>query len=95
MALNMKVNVFFSLNIQNLIITKKFKNKISYIFVIGKIKTTSMTPIRHPGFLSFGSVDSYTLISPSSPYVSLDLSLGLADRSRLFPLKENILTSQY
>ena len=55
------------------------------------MKPKSMTPIRHPGFLSFGSVASYTLISPSSPYVFLDLALGLADRSHLFRLKENIL----
>ena len=38
-----------------------------------------MTPAKHPGFLSFGSVSLYTLISPSSPYFIFDLVL----RSRL------------
>ncbi len=50
-----------------------------------------MTPAKHPGFLSFGSVSLYTLISPSSPYFIFDLVLRsrwqespFKDGSRLF-----------
>ncbi len=33
-----------------------------------------MTPTKHPGFLSFGSVRNYTMISPSSCFSLLTLS---------------------
>ena len=44
----------------------------------------------HPGFLSFGSVVFYTLISPSSPYKCLTFSLGLADGCLLLRLFMNM-----
>ena len=33
--------------------------------------SSTMTPVRHPGFLSFGRVGHYTMFSPSSPYLNL------------------------
>ena len=42
-------------------------------FLIEEDKNQTMTPTSHPGFLSFGSVENYTLISPSSPCKNFDL----------------------
>ena len=62
--------------------SKKLKNKI------GKNLNKIYDSCLHPGFLSFGSVNFYTLISPSSPYfVFNDLLLGLVGRSHLFPIR--------
>ena len=36
-------------------------------------------PYIHPGFLSFGSVSDYTLISPSFPYHIFDACLRLVE----------------
>jgi len=36
-------------------------------------------PYVHPGFLSFGSVSNYTLISPGSSYHIFDASLRLVE----------------
>ncbi len=52
-------------------------------FLIKEDKNLTMTPTRHPGFLSFGSVRNYTLISPSSPCIKFDLGIRSAGRGHL------------
>ena len=49
---------------------KKFKIMIKSIFII----KAKHGPYFYPGFLSFGGVDFYTLISPYSPYFVLTLT---------------------
>jgi len=39
---------------------------------------------RHPGFLSFGSVQEYTQVSPPLTYFVFDLLLGLGGRRHPF-----------
>jgi len=46
-----------------------------FYFLIEEDENLTMTPTSYPGFLSFGSVRNYTLISPSSPCIDFDLGI--------------------